>query len=428
MLTAPSTAARARLFGLRARLLALLALVLLPWLALVFYTQADERNAAITSVNRDAMRLIRIATSNQAAEIDAARQLLAAFARLPQLRSADGGACSDFLADMLKSYPSYLNFGVAEVDGSLRCSAVALRGQVNIADRPYFRQALSTRRFSIGDYQIGRITGLPSINYAYPILRATDSVEAVVFAAQSLGWLTDALAHVEFPPGATLTVTDRNGMVLARLPDADAGAGKPMPEADVFSRLATQPAGGVFEADDSRGVRRLWAHAPLIEGSQLQATIGVPKSVAFYDLERRFRRNLLALALVSALALAAAWFGSELFILRQVDALVDATGRLGAGDLGARATVVGRRGNELSLLARSFNAMAEMLQTRDRDLRIAEERTRAAEIEVAVSRAEMTIAREIQRSLLPEDPLILAGVQFAGRCMPAVAVGGDYFG
>jgi serine phosphatase RsbU (regulator of sigma subunit) len=34
----------------------------------------------------------------------------------------------------------------------------------------------------------------------------------------------------------------------------------------------------------------------------------------------------------------------------------------------------------------------------------------------------------IQQSLLPNDPLSLAGVRFAGRCIPAAAVGGDYFG
>ena len=54
--------------------------------------------------------------------------------------------------------------------------------------------------------------------------------------------------------------------------------------------------------------------------------------------------------------------------------------------------------------------------------------TRVAEIEVAVSRAQMEIAREIQRTLLPDHPLTLAGVRFAGRCLPAVEVGGDYFG
>ncbi len=40
----------------------------------------------------------------------------------------------------------------------------------------------------------------------------------------------------------------------------------------------------------------------------------------------------------------------------------------------------------------------------------------------------MDIAKQIQRSLLPEDPLACGCVQYAGRCIPAAAVGGDYFG
>ncbi|MGE5740062.1 MAG: hypothetical protein ACM34F_14310, partial [Betaproteobacteria bacterium] len=76
-------------FSLRARLLALLAFVLIPWLGLLLYTQADERRAAIANVNRDALRLIHVVTSNQASQIEAARQLLTSFAALPQLRSAN---------------------------------------------------------------------------------------------------------------------------------------------------------------------------------------------------------------------------------------------------------------------------------------------------------------------------------------------------
>jgi len=87
--------------SLRLRLLGLVVLVLVPWLALVLYTQADERTAAIADVNRGELQLIRIVTSNQAGQIDSARQLLAALARLPQLRSRDAAACSAFLAETL---------------------------------------------------------------------------------------------------------------------------------------------------------------------------------------------------------------------------------------------------------------------------------------------------------------------------------------
>jgi len=89
--------------------------------------------------------------------------------------------------------------------------------------------------------------------------------------------------------------------------------------------------------------------------------------------------------------------------------------------------VLGDR-SELEVLARAFNDMSATLASRDRELRVAQEKTRAAEVELAVTHAHMEIARQIQRSLLPQAPLTLAGMRVAGRCIPAAAVGGDYYG
>jgi serine phosphatase RsbU (regulator of sigma subunit) len=414
-----------RYLSLRFRLLALVVLVLLPWLALVLYTQAEERKAATANVNRDAMRLVHFIASNQATQMEAARELLAAFARMPQIRSGERAACSRFLADMLAAYSLYVNIGVAERDGGVVCSAVTLRTPVNISDRPYFRKAMETRRFAVGDYQIGRITGQPSINYAHPVLDDAGNAHAVVFAAQDLKWLTRALGDVALPGGSVLLLTDGLGTVLARLPADDTRIGKQVVEQPVLASLSGRNEGSVLEADDEQGVRRLWAHAPVMTGINLNATIGVPASIAFGDIDRRFARDLAALAVVTAIALAVAWFGCK-FILRQVDALVAATGRLAAGDMEARAPSAGRR-SELDLLAHAFNGMVAALQARERELRAAEQRTRTAEVELAVTRAHMDIAREIQQSLLPQGSLTVGGMRFAGRCIPAVGVGGDYF-
>ena len=246
--------------------------MLVPCLALVVYTQADERRAAIASVNADAMRLIQIVTSNQAAQIEAARQLLKTFARLPQLHTNDAAACNAFLAEMLKAYPLYLNIGVADSNGNLVCSALPFKGPINVADRAYFKTALQMKDFAIGDYQIGRITQRPAINYAYPLRSASGGLEGVVIVVQSLGWLTAALANVEFPPGAILVVTDRNGTVLARMPDPGDWIGKTLPEPQVLDIVSSQRDGGLFEATDAQGVGRLWAHAPLIAGLDLHAS------------------------------------------------------------------------------------------------------------------------------------------------------------
>jgi HAMP domain-containing protein len=410
-----------RYFSLRIRLLALVLLMVVPWLLLTAYTQLDERRAAIANVNDDAMRLIRIVTSNQATQVEAARQLLMAFARLPQIHAKDPAACSAFLAEMLAMYPSYLNFSVADENANLYCSALPFKGPINVADRAYFKMATQTRQFAIGDYQMGRITKRPAINYGYPLLDGSGQLSGVVIGVQSLNWLTSALANVAFPAGAVLIVTDRNGTVLARVPDAADWIGKELPEAKVLAELSEQREGGVFEAPDAQGIDRLWAHAPLIPGQDLHATMGTPKASAFADINRRLIRNLAGLALVTILAVIAATLGGQ-YILRRVDALVAGTRKLAAGELGTRVPERGCK-SELDLLAPSFNSMAATLQERERALRAAEEKNRKAEVELAVTRAHMDIAKQIQRSLLPEDPLACGCVRYAGRCIPAGAVG-----
>jgi signal transduction histidine kinase len=69
---------------------------------------------------------------------------------------------------------------------------------------------------------------------------------------------------------------------------------------------------------------------------------------------------------VGLLALAAAWYGGERFILRQVRMLVRAAKRLREGDLSAR-TGLSRERGELGDLARTFDSIAGSLQERATD-------------------------------------------------------------
>src|SRR4030095_11442112 len=73
-----------RYFSLRVRLLTLVLLMVVPWLLLMTYTQIEERRAAVANVNEDAMRLIRIVTTNQATQVEAARPVMMAFGRPPR--------------------------------------------------------------------------------------------------------------------------------------------------------------------------------------------------------------------------------------------------------------------------------------------------------------------------------------------------------
>ena len=61
--------------------------------------------------------------------------------------------------------------------------------EVYLGDRVYFRRALETREFAIGEYQVGRLTEKASVNFGYPVLDDAGDVHAVVFAALDLAWL-----------------------------------------------------------------------------------------------------------------------------------------------------------------------------------------------------------------------------------------------
>ncbi len=70
--------------------------------------------------------------------------------------------------------------------------------------------------------------------------------------------------------------------------------------------------------------------------------------------------------IVGVLALVAAWYGGEHFILRQVQALIRAVQRLTAGDFAARSGLKQAEG-EIGLLAQKFDEMAAALQQRQKE-------------------------------------------------------------
>jgi signal transduction histidine kinase len=111
----------------------------------------------------------------------------------------------------------------------------------------------------------------------------------------------------------------------------------------------------------------LFAFAPFGHGAPREdayVSVGIPRAVAFAHADRMLARNLIALGIVTALALAAAWIGGQLFIVRRVRALVEATRRLSAGNLGAR-TGLSHASGEFGQLAHAFDRMAESLEAAD---------------------------------------------------------------
>jgi PAS domain S-box-containing protein len=350
--------------SLRSRLLLLVVLAVVPALALTIYTYVELRQLTIADEQREALRLARIAARDQEDTIRDTRQLLFALAQLPELQDADSATCSEFLTRLLNQYPQYAAFGLVGRDENLLCNAFLTDDPVNLADRSYFQRVLQTRDFAIGDYQSDSIGDRATLSFGYPVTDETGQVEAVLFASLDLTWLNQLAAQAQLPQGSTLLAVDRNGTVLVRYPDPEMWVGQPAPEAPIVEVILAQQHEGVVEADGVDGVPRLFAFTPLAglpERADVYISVGIPTAVVFASANRILIRSLAGLGLVTALALAAAWFGGNLLVVRWVSALVSTAKRLGAGDLGARTGLPYTRG-ELSQLARAFDDMAESLE------------------------------------------------------------------
>jgi putative nucleotidyltransferase with HDIG domain len=137
---------------------------------------------------------------------------------------------------------------------------------------------------------------------------------------------------------------------------------------------------GVIRGAGLDGVQRLYAYTLLSQSPTVgfaHVAVGIPTGVAFGELNRLAVRNLIGLAIIALLALGAAWVGSDALVLRPVNALVRASGRLRAGDFTAR-TGAAAVGGEIGQLTRTFDEMAEALQQREDRLLEIDEQLRGA--------------------------------------------------
>ncbi|MGH2606949.1 MAG: PAS domain S-box protein, partial [Anaerolineales bacterium] len=325
----------------------------------------------------DALRLAKLAAASQSRIVEGAHQLLGTLAQVPQ-SLIGGSSCDRLLAEVLSGQTLYANLGVADLSGDVYCSALPISNPVNISDRAYFQRALAGGGFAIGDYQIGRVTGLPTLNFGHVVQDVSGAVRAVVFAAFDLAYFNELPSDLELPPGATLSVVDSQGTILARYPDPGAWTGESLPESWPLDRMLDEGEGSL-EVSGLDGVARVYGFTRLrgaATSSPVFVRVGIPTSLAYEESNRQLIQSLGAMGLVAAIALSALWVGSELFILRGTRALLAATRRLAAGDLSARSGLP-ESGGEVGELAQAFDQMAASLAERQAALVRAESQYRA---------------------------------------------------
>ncbi len=363
---------------LSVRLLILVLFAALPFLALQVHTLMADREQRKATIAGQALTFARLAAAQQDQFIEGARYLLGAAAKLPEVQNRDAAGCNARMVEFAALFPTIDGIGAVAPDGVQFCTSRqdATGRDVDIKDRPYFQAAAREKRLAVSGFIIGRLSGKPSLNFAYPALNDAGEVKAVVVLAFALGRLSNSLLTTPLPKGATMSLVDGSGILLARTPPAPELIGHQVREA-AFTRTMLTQREGVLEATGIDGVDRMHGFAPLLASADLFAVVGLPWAAEVADAERMFWRAASLTTLAFVLAAVAAMLCGEIWIRRPVATLERVVGRMEGGDLAARAKLERGSSPELRRLATSFNGMAASLQARQAALQAGEARLRA---------------------------------------------------
>lgn len=368
---------RALLGSLRLRLVLLVLVAGVPALALILYGYSEERALLVERAEQQTLAVARLVRDDYQHLLQRSHGLLAALARLPEVRSGEAEACGAFLADLMDRFPSYLNLGVTAANGDVVCSAAPLRTPVNLAARPDIRQALTTRTFAIGTYEVSRITGRAALGVAFPVLADGRDIRGAVFADLDVASLGDLVHKTEFPADAVFVLLDAEGRVLAYAPDGSERIDQRLSLVALLRTVVAQTGAGTVHTADVDGQPRVVA-ATTIDDGDAYVVIGLPEEALLAGANAALRRNLLLLGLVTVLLVLGAWGFGHVFVARQIGAVVHAAERLAAGDFTAR-TGLGHGPGELGELARAFDDMAATLERHEQELREAQRRLEVAQ-------------------------------------------------
>ncbi len=347
--------------GTRDRLMLLLVVAAIPALALTMYNSLAQRAAAESQARQEIANLARIGAQQQAQIMDGAKQLLIGFSLIPPELRDDRARCGEYVRQVLqKTARLYFSMGLYGRNGEVQCIGT-------LPDRTAQR-ALESGQLSIGEYPQASVAKPEGFTLSYPIVDAQRGTTDVAFAVLNVPEFGELATKVPLPDAAVLTVTDRNGVVLARNPRGTEIIGRKLDPSQVPEKLLAGR-NGVFIGSGADGAPQLFAYDSVSEtgggAAALRVLVGMPLSVIYAEANETLIRTLAGVMLVTLLLLVGVWTGVERYFLRNVRTLLNAANRIRTGDLTARTGM--RYGNEeLSQIGKAFDEMADTLRERQK--------------------------------------------------------------
>jgi signal transduction histidine kinase/DNA-binding response OmpR family regulator/HPt (histidine-containing phosphotransfer) domain-containing protein len=366
------------LVTIRARLLALVGVALLPAIAILAYDEYLFRQQVFRALQEDAYRVVSLAAQQIDTEIAETARRCTLLGRLAPIQALDRSA-SRVLADIRGETPKYTNVALADLDGRVVASAEPFGGSVSIRDRRFFQRVVATASFATASSFRNPIAPQPAVDMACPVIDAGGGLRGVLWVSLGFAWTAQFVTGGQLPAGSVLVIVDEDGNVLLRSPEDARFAGQNVRQTDAFA---------LMRSDESRtavargidGTKRLFAFARIKgPGEDVDAylSVGIPTEAAEQAAWRVLVRNF-SILLLGALGCAGlAWIAADRFFLRETRALLRTARLMKKGELQARTGLPEGRG-ELREVAQALDSGMASLAAAQAEMAKAKEAAEAA--------------------------------------------------
>ena len=238
-------------WSIRQKLLLLLLVIFLPALGIIVASGLHERHDAILKAQHHASLLAQSLAAQQDQIASSTKTMLSVLAQLRQVQSLDAPACNELFRELRLRYPFYSTISAVTPDGNLFASSEPFQPGLNLSDRKHIRDAIRTLDFSVGEYIVGRVSKVNSLNFTFPVLDAHQKLVAIVIAGVNLNEFSRFISTANLPEGSAVIFTDHRGIRLYRLPEHEAAAiGEPATKG-FFDSISGQAEEGLFEWEGS---------------------------------------------------------------------------------------------------------------------------------------------------------------------------------
>jgi diguanylate cyclase (GGDEF)-like protein len=321
------------------------------------------RQNRLDELRSDTVQLARIAELDMVRILEGTHQLLATLAKLPMDHGWDARACSVVMATASSDF-EYDHLVAVDRNGVRQCgSSAATRIGTPMQDRELFDRIVATEGFSVGSYGIGDVSGNEVIRVGYPVVDDAGTVVGAVYAGINVTWLNTAISQWQLGATASIDITDRNGIIIARHPDPR-GVGQPI--ADNLKPFLSAADPGAAEVSRVGDVVRLYGYVPVRAGPSdgLAVFVGRDQVPIVADINRSIWLNVGVVLIGLLLSGIFALIYVRRFLARPFQSLLTVVGRWRDGDWSVRTG--GASGiPEFDRLAAAFDGMAAEVSSRE---------------------------------------------------------------